>query len=133
MTAHACPRCGGPGGVLLLDTVAPCDACHGAPALPSHSAGVTQGKRRWVRFHRGSRPPPDCIGWNGYCGGGDAKERADAHFARLPDPNLPLFPREYGGHRVGATTGEGVIDAVKWGPQLDALRDCEGWYLEGEL
>ena len=26
--SHVCPKCGGPGGVLLLNEVAPCDKCH---------------------------------------------------------------------------------------------------------
>lgn len=128
MTAYACPRCGRPGGVLLLETVAPCDACAASdPPGASRPAVIIAGiRRRWVRFGEAypwRSPPADCIGWDAYPTGSFAR-KADEQFAKLPNPDSPLRRDSWG------WTVSGVeLLARPWGPGDGS----EGWYLEGEL
>ena len=135
MTTHTCPRCGGSGGVLLLDMVAPCDPCHEQGRLTDAWPNSPKKGRSWVRFGPSQPrrvPEADCIGWNGYTiyksNGDRARELADRHFARLPDPDGSLVPKDNNtGYRVDGTIDGGIILYDGWDDH-----ECEGWYLAGE-
>lgn len=125
VTQHTCPQCGGPDGVLLLESVAPCDACLPAPVTaPQPTLVIVGARRRWVRFGQTQpirSPPRGCIGWDGY--GVGYCDKADRDFKRLPNPDEPLEPAPY-----GFTIGHAEILSREWrSNDGDAV---EGWYLE---
>jgi hypothetical protein len=86
---NKCPKCGGPGGVLLFNLVHPCDSCFGAKA-----------GRRWLLLRMPHPlPPGKILGWNASTCGENMES-----YTRLPIPvgDLP----EAGIHNVDIGGGE---------------------------
>lgn len=134
MSGHTCPKCGQPGGVPMLFSVAPCDACCGRPRQ------TKTGGRRWVWFGPGDVPGSDWIGWNAHSYSNwphtatdeqieSARALSIERFSRLPDPNSALTPRLNGGYSMEADDGrrEGLIEMSAFSSQ-----DRFGWALAGD-
>lgn len=103
-----CPQCGGPGGVALFTSVAPCNRCHNGTVQQSEPVKLVYPSE-----------PPGTPNWSGYAW----PPPVGARVVKVDMAGQPVVFR--GGKLTGTVIAQGKLVRVAW--DHDRLHPMDGY------